>query len=67
MKPLITGGAGFVGSNLAATLLDKGQRVTVFDNLSRHGASENLAWLRSLGEIDFVLGDTVVAQQRDLQ
>jgi len=57
MKPLITGGAGFVGSNLAATLLDKGQRVTVFDNLSRHGASENLAWLRSLGEIDFVLGD----------
>jgi CDP-paratose 2-epimerase len=43
---LITGGAGFIGANLAHRLLSDGQPVLVFDNLSRVGASENLAWLR---------------------
>ncbi len=57
MNALITGGAGFVGSNLAAFLLGKGERITVFDSLARHGAAENLEWLRSLGLIDFVHGD----------
>jgi CDP-paratose 2-epimerase len=57
MKALITGGAGFVGSNLAAFLLAKHENVTVFDSLARHGASENLAWLRSLGLTDFIHGD----------
>jgi CDP-paratose 2-epimerase len=57
MNALITGGAGFVGSNLAAYLLERSANVTVFDSLARHGASENLAWLRSLGLTNFIHGD----------
>ena len=48
MKALITGGAGFVGSNLAAYLLEHDHEVHAFDSLARYGASENLNWLRSL-------------------
>ena len=44
-KVLITGGAGFIGSNLAKRLLIEGHDVTVFDNLSRPGADSNLKWL----------------------
>ena len=42
---LITGGAGFVGANLADALMRDGQQVTVFDNLSRPGVERNLRWL----------------------
>ena len=45
-KPiLITGGAGFVGSNLAHRLLSDGHRVRLLDNLSRTGVERNLRWL----------------------
>jgi CDP-paratose 2-epimerase len=60
MRILITGGAGFIGCNLAAASIRAGHRVTVFDNLSRRGSDANLAWLRSVyGEagFDFVRGD----------
>lgn len=60
MNYFITGGAGFIGSNYVARVLHRGERVTVFDNLSRNGASLNLAWLReTFGNSAFrlVVGD----------
>lgn len=42
---LITGGAGFIGTNLADRLLCLGRPVIAFDNLSRHGSEINLEWL----------------------
>ncbi len=47
MKILITGGAGFIGSNLAAHFLRAGHAVTIFDNFSRRGGEANLAWLQT--------------------
>jgi CDP-paratose 2-epimerase len=42
---LITGGAGFIGSNLAHRLLERGCRVRILDWLKRPGVERNLAWL----------------------
>ena len=42
---LITGGAGFIGTNLAHRLLSAGHPVLVYDNLSRAGVERNLQWL----------------------
>lgn len=47
MTALITGGAGFIGANLADRLLQQGAQVIIYDNLSRRGAPGNLTWLRS--------------------
>jgi CDP-paratose 2-epimerase len=57
-KVLVTGGCGFVGSNLTARLIELGKEVVVFDNLSRQGASDNLRWLQTLGAVRFTQGDT---------
>jgi len=58
-KALITGGAGFVGINLAHHLISRGHAVTIFDNLSRAGVKRNLKWLREeCGQtFRFVQGD----------
>lgn len=57
---LVTGGCGFLGSNIAAHFLDHGSRVVVIDALFRTGGESNLAWLRSHDRGDkltFVKGD----------
>ena len=44
---LVTGGAGFIGSNIADRLASQGHRIHVFDALSRPGVEHNLEWLRT--------------------
>lgn len=57
MKILITGGCGFLGSNLAAHALKRGDDLVVFDNLYRSGSVHNLQWLQQQGTFCFVHGD----------
>lgn len=57
MKILITGGCGFLGSNLSASALERNAEVMVFDNLSRTGSAQNLEWLRGQGDFTHVHGD----------
>lgn len=53
---LVTGGAGFIGSNLTEALLNMGHRVRVLDNLST-GYSKNIAGFRENPKFEFVEGD----------
>jgi nucleoside-diphosphate-sugar epimerase len=53
---LVTGGCGFIGSNIARHLCERGAAVRVLDNLAT-GNRRNLAELLSAGRIEFVPGD----------
>jgi CDP-paratose 2-epimerase len=58
MKLLITGGCGFIGTNFAEYFAKKGWTITLLDNLSRKGSSENLAWLqKNYPDMRFVKAD----------
>ena len=59
---LITGGAGFIATNVADRLLRDGWRVRIFDNLSRQGVEQNVRWLVSQHG---PLVDTRIADVRD--
>ena len=57
---LITGGAGFIGSNLTTQLVSQGYNVTILDNLSKqiHGENQNSTLYKSTNGISrFILGD----------
>lgn len=63
-KYLITGGAGFIGSNYVYRLLTRGEEVVIYDNLSRAGASKNLGWLEETfgkGSFRLVIGNVADA------
>ena len=64
MKLLITGGCGFLGSNLAAEALRRGDELIIFDNLSRLGATTNQDWLRRQGDFRLVHAD--IRNQNDI-
>ena len=60
MKILITGGCGFLGSNLACHYLLENSDVTIIDALYREGSHENLNWLKNLNlksNLNFVEAD----------
>ncbi len=57
---LITGGAGFIGSNYASRCISRGEKIVIFDNLSRAGSKRNLKWLEDKygkGSFELVVGD----------
>lgn len=53
MKYLITGGCGFIGSNLASEVIKRKEELIVLDNLFRTGSEKNLEWLKTLGNFKF--------------
>lgn len=62
MKYLVTGGAGFIGSHIVTALVERGDDVRVFDNLST-GKADNLAHLGN--RVELVKGDLLDAKQVD--
>jgi CDP-paratose 2-epimerase len=56
---LITGGAGFIGCNIADRLAAQGEEVRIYDSLSRPGVERNLAWLKERhgSKIVSIVGD----------
>jgi len=64
---LITGGSGFIGSNLAIKLIDKGYKLTVFDNLSTqiHGKNPDKTsplYKSIKGKVNFIKGSVTSIQ-----
>lgn len=57
MNALITGGAGFIGSNAARALGDRSWNITILDNLTRKGAVNNLDWLSEVLKFDLFRND----------
>lgn len=67
-KPvLITGGAGFIGTNVADRLASMGRQVILLDNLSRSGVDQNALWLQQKhgSRVRILVGD--VRDRKDIQ
>ena len=65
MAYLVTGGCGFVGCNLSAELIRRGEQVVILDNFTRPGTPLNYAWLQTQGNFEFFHGD--VRNSQDLE
>ena len=57
MKYLITGGLGFLGSNLSNEVIRRNEELFILDNFFRKGCNQNLNWLRKKGSLEFLYGD----------
>lgn len=57
MKILVTGGAGFLWSNLSKRAIENNHDLVVFDNPMRIGSESNLDWLKKNGKFKFIHGD----------
>jgi CDP-paratose 2-epimerase len=57
MKYLITGGCGFLGSNISSEILKQGDELIIFDSLYRPGSYQNKEWLEAQGTFIFIHGD----------
>lgn len=64
-KIIVLGGAGFIGTNLCLSALEKGVEVVIFDNLSRKGTDINLQLIQAKGaaRVTYVRGDIRVAEE----
>lgn len=60
---LISGGCGFLGSNIAYHLRDSGHKIAVLDNLSRTGSELNLEWLQKEMTVDFFRADVRIQEE----
>lgn len=68
VRTLITGGAGFIGTNYASRLLARGEDVVLLDNLSRRGTPGNIAWLEdTFGKGSFQLLKEDVRDSKTLE
>ena len=64
---LITGGAGFIGTNLASRLLSEGKKVMIYDNLHRDGVEQNLQWLKNKYKEKLIIQIADIREKRLLQ
>jgi len=63
MRVLITGGCGFLGSNLALETFKRNYELFIIDNLYRKNSDDNLEWLKSNGKFKFYNSDVRMTEQ----
>ena len=64
---LITGGAGFIGTNAVDYFAKKGWNVYLLDNLSRKGSEQNLKWHQSQENYSFIFKKIDIKDKRDVE
>lgn len=64
---LITGGAGFIGTNLASRFLSQGKKVMIYDSLFRDGVEENLQWLKETYPENLIIQIANITEGRVLE